>query len=163
MRTPKMTLAEVLREINVAPHLEDRLARTVFNLGGGRMPTVFTIAALANANLATETLIAITPPLNPGIDAAMILLVWMWGTNAVGATGTSVQLRIRQGTTAVGAAVGQSPVNTVVAGNAFSGITFGFDTPGAVAGQQYNGTVLVGAATANTVSNIATMLAMAIG
>lgn len=164
MRNCRPTLAEFLRETHIAPEMQDHLARTVFNLGGGRMPTVFSTLGLANAINAAESLTTTTPPLNPGIDAALILVVYMWSVAAIGANGTGVVMRLRQGTTLAGAIITNAASQwNATAGSNFTGVMLGIDTPGAVAGMQYSGTVQVQAATANSNTANTFIMAMAIG
>jgi hypothetical protein len=157
------TLADILRDTHVAPQMQDTLARIVKNLGGGRPPIVFSTTILANVNNAVETQVGVTPPISPGIDSAVILVLFMWGTFAVGTTGTQAIMRVRQGNGVAGAVVNINTNETVIAGNTYSNTAFVVDTPGAVAGLQYSGTVSVTAATAVTNTNQMTMLAMAIG
>jgi hypothetical protein len=156
------TLSDILREVNVAPQMQDTLARIVKNLGGGRMPTVFTTVA-NNISNAAESVVSITPALNPGSDAALVLVIGMWPTAAIGATGTVAITRIRQGTTVAGAQVGTSYSNTVVAANLYSGFAMAMDTPGAVAGMQYSMTAQITGGSANTNVVSAFLMAMAIG
>jgi hypothetical protein len=118
---------------------------------GVRFPSVRT-NVIVNANLVTvaETVIATTPPLNLPLDFADILLLAYFVINPVGASTTSVSWRIRRGTTTAGAQVMVSPGSTpATAGVFFSTSMQYFDTPGAVAGQQYTLTCNQNAATAN--------------
>jgi hypothetical protein len=96
---------------------------------------------------ATETIVLTTPPLNIALDFALILLVWTGGLTT-GASVTSHVWRLRRGTTLTGAQVGANPLQVTVAAGNFSPATgFYFDTPGAVAGQQYTLTLTQTAAT----------------
>jgi hypothetical protein len=162
MRTPKMTLADLLREVNVAPQMEDHLARIIFNLGGGRVPMAFSTTVVGSPAAAAETVICTTPPLNPPSDASNIIVIGMYQIQT-GTNGTTVNTRIRQGATAAGLVVSGFPGLTVVATQVYTPSILAIDTPGLVAGLQYSMSAQVGAATAvSTVSSLA-LLAMAIG
>ena len=158
------TLSDILRDVNVAPQMHDTLARIVMNLGGGRLPFAFSNTSIANAALAAETVVVTTPPLNPGLDFSFILIFFQWTGAPIGTTGNGVTMQARRGTAVAGTLVlGGSPVFTVVAGNNFTGFAMWVDTPGAVAGQQYSGTISVNAATANSITGTAVLVALAFG
>jgi hypothetical protein len=161
MRRP--TLSDILRDMHVAPEMQDRLARTVYNLGGGRMPMVFSAVSAGNALNAAESVVVTSPPLNPGLDSALVLLIFEWSTGTIGTTGTAVTMIIRQGTTALGPNVGLNPTTLCTAGQPFNGVMVAVDTPGAVAGQQYTGTITVTGAGTNSATVKTFLLAMAIG
>jgi hypothetical protein len=100
---------------------------------------------------AVETVVLTTPPLNIALDFAVVFLAWFFYFTP-GTSTTAAIMRIRRGTTASGAQVGatlwQFPVTAAVS-TAFSGVYF--DTPGAIAGQQYALTIVqVGATVAGT-------------
>lgn len=137
------TLSDILRDMKVAPALIDRLPRTVLNLGGGRVPFTFVIGNIAGLNTAAETIIATTPPLNPGADAANVLLLGCYSVST-GATTTALVTRIRQTAALTGTVVNSSQTQSVTAGNVAQSTAIAIDTPGAVAGMQY---VLTGQAT----------------
>lgn len=104
---------------------------------------------------AAETVIAVSPPLNISLDFSVILIFWAWVI--VAGTGTTgLQTRIRRGTTTAGAQVQAAAPNfTTVAGNNVVNSYFAFDTPGAVAGQQYALTVVqIGATAAGTLTDV---------
>jgi hypothetical protein len=162
MRQP--TLADRLREMDVTGLDYTHVARIIYGLGGGRPPFVFASANPATLVNAVETVFLFTPPLNPGSDAAVVLVIAEFNAAAIGATGTALQLRGREGTTTAG--VGFPPVTmtvAVTAGANTSGIFVGMDTPGAVAGIPYCCTGVVVGATANTVPAAAFIMAMALG
>src|SRR5258708_39954309 len=83
------TLADLLRSYDVPPQLHDRLARVGFNLGGGRVPFVFTVVPAANPLTNAETAVLTTPAINPPSDQAIVLLL---GTIAGIGVGTGATL-----------------------------------------------------------------------
>ncbi len=100
---------------------------------------------------AAETVILTTPPLNISLDFSQIFL--QWACDILAGTGTTALVfRLRRGTTAAGTLINAAAwTHTLAAGN--SAVLSGayFDTPGAVAGQQYSLTVSqTGAAAAGT-------------
>jgi hypothetical protein len=134
----------------------------VYALGGGRVPLVFTTALPAQIVNAVETVAMTTPPLNPGIDAAVVLLFGMFAAT-IGATGTQMVCQFRRGTTVAGVAVGRFTSQPVVAASVASVVLLDMDTPGAVAGQQYVMTGQVTGGSANTVPTNGLMIALALG
>jgi len=158
------TLSDILRQVNVAPQMLDRLARVGKALGGGRMPFASSSAIVSNASINLETVVATTPPLNPGADAAVVLVFFQWCSNVIGASATSVQMNIRQGTTISGTALTIGvDVGSVAPGAQFGSCIFAVDTPGAVAGQRYSGTVLVVASTVFSATFSVQIAAIAFG
>jgi hypothetical protein len=106
-----------------------------------------------------ETVVLVTPPLNLPLDLATVFIQWLLAF--AGGTGvTSFQYRLRRGTTAGGALVTagiQAMAATAGVNNFHSGVYF--DTPGAVAGQQYALTVQQFTATGASTFNDGSMLA----
>jgi hypothetical protein len=130
---------------------------------GVRFPSVATNTFIgplpANAN---ETVVLTTPPLTLPLDGATVILPWMaYLTTGTGTT--SIAYRIRRGTTTAGVLLNQNPwFFTSGPGN---GLTVGgwyFDTPGAVAGQQYSLTIVQSAATAAAVWGDGALMAFAL-
>jgi hypothetical protein len=158
----KATLSDILREVSHAPQLHDHLARVVYGLGGGRMPFVVT-GALSNLVTSGETVICTTPSLNPGNDSPFILCIGGWDTNAIGTTGSFALTQVKRGPFPSGANIGATNRTTVIAGNAYSTVLVGFDTPGAVAGQTYVMTGTITAATVNTVVDSGILIAISFG
>ncbi len=105
---------------------------------------------------AVETVICVTPPLTLPLDGAQVLLLWFYAAT-VGASITSLQARIRRGTTAAGTTVNAAVwPSTTVAGNLFTQAGWYFDTPGNVAGQQYALTLVQNGATgASSIQDVA--------
>lgn len=163
MSTRRATLADFLREVDIAPSMQDTLARIVKNLGGGRPPFVFSTTAITPLTNAVEGVTCTTPPLNPGLDASQVLLVGCWNTQAIGTTGNAASASIRRGTAVSGGLISSAFNTTVVAAQIWTAWCIGVDTPGAVAGQQYSLTGAVAAATANTAISAAFLMAMSIG
>lgn len=159
----RATLSDILREVKQAPELHDRLARIVYNLGGGRVPFVIGTGPLNNLVNAVETVMLTTPPLNPGIDSAVVLLLASAVISPFGASTTALVARFRQGTTTAGALVGSSTTTTTAAGNSLNATQIGIDTPGAVAGMQYSFTGSAAAAAANSTVGSGVMIALALG
>jgi hypothetical protein len=127
------------------------------------MPTVFSATSAGNLVTSGEGVVAITPPLNPGIDAPTVLVLFQWGTNSIGTAATQATLQIKRGAALPGAVFASGGLSVVTAAQAYIGFLMAMDTPGAVAGQQYIGTVTLANATANTSTNLAIMVAIAIG
>jgi hypothetical protein len=119
---------------------------------GVRFPSVFTNTFVGPlpAN-ATETVVLTTPPLNLALDFATVFLQWCASINP-GTSTTALLYRLRRGTTAAGTLVGTSfNSGTLTVGVALTVSGCYFDTPGAVAGQQYSLTV---SQTADTVAGV---------
>ena len=134
----RQTLSDMLRSFDVPPQLHDRLARVVYNLGGGRPPIVLSTTLLAGSfAAATETIVCTTPPLNPGLDSGNVLVFGTVCIGGVGANGTLMLAQIRRGTTLAGPQIGNNYQQTVVPPAVATGTCIVFDTPGAVAGVQY--------------------------
>lgn len=159
----RATLSDILREVKHAPELHDRLARIVYNLGGGRVPFVLTTTALNNLVNAVETVMLTTPPLNPGLDSAIVLLLASAAVGPIGTSGTALVTRFRQGTGITGTVAGFSTTTTTVAGNSLNATQIGIDTPGAVAGLQYSFTGSVTAGATNSTVGTGLMIALALG
>ncbi len=105
---------------------------------GVRFPSVQSIVLVnASVGINTETVVVTTPPLNISLDFSTILLFW-YMVHTVGTTATSTNYKIRRGTTIAGALVNVSVNVQQTAGQNVFGSGFYFDTPGAVAGQQYS-------------------------
>jgi hypothetical protein len=130
---------------------------------GVRFPSVASNTLLAaNAVNNAETAVVTTPLLVPSLDGATIILLGYVATSALGATTTSVAMRLRRGS-GLGGIIVNVPQNTFgTAGNTFSWAFCYFDTPGAVAGQQYTLTFQANAATANTNFTDAALIAFAL-
>jgi len=158
----RATLSDILREVKHAPELQDRLARVVFNLGGGRVPFVFSTTIGTSPATNEEEAVCIAPPLNPPSDSPFIALFGMYRLT-IGTSGTQLTTRFRQGSGIAGTIVGGNWLDTVVAANILSKMAMAFDTPQLAAGIQYSLTaqILAGAA-ASTVLNVA-LLALALG
>lgn len=126
---------------------------------GVRFPSVASNASFALPASAAETVIVTTPPLNIPLDFAQVFLHWFIAF--VGGTAiTAAVFRLRRGTTVAGALVGSPPYQSALnAGNTVFYSGSYFDTPGAVAGQQYSLTLVqlsaTGAGTINDISLIA--------
>lgn len=95
-----------------------------------------------------ETVVLTTPPLTLTLDFAQVILLWAF-TFVAGTGTTSCSFRLRRGTTVSGALINLQVPNApaVAAANANYSGTY-FDTPGAVAGQQYSLTIVQNGATA---------------
>src|SRR5713226_5043122 len=127
------TLSDLLRSYSVPPELHDHLARAVYNLGGGRVPFVFTTTFNTPIVTTVEFIIATTPPLNPGIDSAVVLLLGFWCTLALSAGVTSCNALIRRGASITNPIVNQNTLDRATASAPYTGYAIGIDTPGAVA------------------------------
>jgi hypothetical protein len=139
------TLADILREVNVAPQMQDTLARIAYNMGV-RWPSVGTTASVgALASNGAESLIMTTPPLNLTLDFAQVLLLW-WFTGNSGNSTTALNPKIRRGAALTSALVNVGNAIAVTAASQVSLSGCYIDTPGAVAAQQYSLT-LTGTAT----------------
>lgn len=157
------TLSDLLRSFDIPPQLHDRLARVVYNLGGGRVPFVFTTSVNSPILTTTELVVLTTPPLNPGIDSAVVLLLGYWNTNALSAAATFCGTTIRRGTTIASPVVNAQPFDRATASTGYTGFAMQMDTPGAVAGQQYALTAIVGGASGNTAVISGFFAALALG
>lgn len=111
---------------------------------------------------AAETIICTTPGLNISLDFSIVLLVCMCQILA-GTGTTSYTYRIRRGTTTAGVQVNASAWsnNVTVGANSCFGFCY-FDTPGAVAAQQYSLTVQQNGATAAGTFGDCALLAFAL-
>lgn len=120
-------------------------------------------AAAAIATVTTaETVAVVLPALGEAVPVGMGFLISGYVNFSGGTTGTTVQIRVRQGTTTGGTQVGTTDTHTIVAG-APQSIPFAqlFGGP-APAGNQFCVTVQNPAATANGVINDATIFLDAI-
>jgi hypothetical protein len=142
--------------------MQDRLARIAYNLGGGRVPFVFSAAVVGSLANAAETVVCTTPPLNPGNDSPFVILLGIVTVTA-GTNATLLNLKCRQGTTALGPNAGLPSTITAVAGTQYAVAVMGVDTPGAVAGLQYSLTGQATAATAVSLVQFAFLMALAMG
>lgn len=158
-----VTLADRLREVGIAPALLDRLPRTILNLGGGRPPFTFVLGNVVGLSNAVETILATLPPLNPGLDAANVLLLAYFGVPSVGTGTTALVPRIRQGTTATGTVVNTALTKNSAAGNNEIITMVAIDTPGAVAGMQYVLTCTATGATGGTNPVNSVFIGLALG
>lgn len=111
---------------------------------------------------AAETVILTSPPLNISLDFATILI--QWACDILAGTGTTALVfRLRRGTTTAGTLVNAAAwTHTLAAGNTAVMSGCYFDTPGAVAGQQYSLTVVQTAATGAGTFNDGALLAFAL-
>lgn len=113
----------------------------------------------ANAN---ETVILTTPQLNISLDFSQIFILWACDILA-GTTTSALVFRLRRGTTVAGTLINAAAwTHTLAAGNSAAISGAYFDTPGAVAGQQYSLTVSQTAATAAGTFNDGSILAFAL-
>lgn len=110
---------------------------------------------------ATETVVALTPPLTITLDFAQIFIFWLFNITA-GTGTTAVAFRVRRGNTVAGLLVSGVDAHTLAAGNQANVIGFTVDTPGAVAGQQYCLTLLQTGATGAGVANDIVILAFSL-
>jgi hypothetical protein len=158
----RQTLSDLLRSYDVPPQLHDRLARVVYNLGGGRVPFVFTTAVLSALQTNAETAVLTTPPLNPGIDSAVVLLFGVYNIAPAGTGGTTVTTRLHRGTTIAGFQLVVNTLVDAVAGANVAPSIVTVDTPGAVAGLQYtlSGQMTVASANSNVLSGCLVALAL---
>ena len=116
-----------------------------------------TAAAIATVTTA-ETVAAVLPALAEAMPVGMGFLISGFVNFTGGTTGTTVQIRVRQGTTTAGAQVGSTDTHTIVAA-APQSIPFAQLFGGAApAGNQFCVTVQNPAATANGVINDATII-----
>jgi hypothetical protein len=130
---------------------------------GVRFPSVQTNTFIGPfpAN-ATETVVLTTPPLTLPLDSAVVLILWDFSALA-GTSVTSFVLRIRRGATTAGTLVTTAQHVTPAVAGTISGLGgCYFDTPGAVAGQQYSLTCVQTAATGASTFNDAALLAFAL-
>jgi hypothetical protein len=130
---------------------------------GVRFPSAFsnTFIGPLPAN-ATETVVCTTPPLTLPLDGATVILLWLFSYTA-GTGNTTTGMLLRRGTTIAGALV-NAATNSGQAVPTGPDILSGcyFDTPGAVAGQQYSLTIQqFGASAAGTFRDVA-LLAFAL-
>jgi len=111
---------------------------------------------------ATETVILVSPPLNISLDFSQIFIQWACDILA-GTSTTALVFRLRRGTTTAGTLINAAAwTHTLAAGNSAAMSGAYFDTPGAVAGQQYALTVVQTAATAAGTFNDGALLAFAL-
>lgn len=157
------TLSDVLRSFDIPPQLHDRLARVVYNLGGGRVPFVYTTTFNTPIVTTTEFFICTTPPLNPGVDTGVVLLLGFWGTGALASGTTSCNALIRRGNTLAGNICNQNTLDRATALAPYTGYAIGIDTPGAVAGQTYSLSAITNLASGNTTVLVAFLIALALG
>jgi hypothetical protein len=109
-----------------------------------------------------ETAILTTPPLNITQDFSQILLLASCNILA-GASVTALVFRIRRGVGVGGTVVNANPWTVTLAAAASGGLAeFYFDTPGAVAGQQYTLTCSQTGATGASTFNDGALLAFAL-
>jgi hypothetical protein len=158
----RATLSDILREVKHAPELHDRLARIVYNLGGGRVPFVVSQTVGTSPVTNEEEAVCITPPLNPPSDSPFIILLGTYRIT-VGTSGTLLNTRFRQGSGIAGTAVSNIWVSTVVAATVVSPFVLGTDTPASAAGIQYSMTCLVTGGAAASAVAAALMIALALG
>jgi hypothetical protein len=156
------TLSDILREVDIPPQLQDRLARVVYGLGGGRVPFVFSNAIVGSPAAAGETAICTTPPFNPPGDGAFIF-VFGYCALTVGTNGININTRIRQGSGIAGLTIAAFNTVTAAAGNAVAGVSMGIDTTAGQAGVQYTLTVGVASATAVSTVQVAFLIAVGLG
>lgn len=124
---------------------------------GVRFPSVASNVVIGSPALAAETIICTTPPLNIPLDFAQVLLFW-YIFITIGASGTGLTLRIRRGTGLTGTQVNVTPTFSYVAGQNAGQSGCYFDTPGAIAGQQYTLTAQIPAgAAASAVGDVSLM------
>jgi hypothetical protein len=157
------TLSDLLRSYDVPPQLHDRLARVVYNLGGGRVPFVLSTTLLGNLNNAVETAVCTTPPLNPGLDSAVVLVLGCYALGALGATGGALQTQVRRGADVTGVALFPTGTLVVAAGGSALVTIIVSDTPGAVAGVQYTMSGRAVGATAPSALVTTLLIALALG
>jgi hypothetical protein len=157
------TLSELLRAYDVPPQLHDRLARVVYNLGGGRVPFTFTTAFNSPILTIFEFVVCTTPPLNPGLDSAVVLTLGCWCTAALSAGTTSCNATIRRGTTIAGPIVNQVTLDRATPSAPYTGYAIGIDTPGPCAGVQYSLNAITNVASGNTVVATGFLIALALG
>lgn len=130
---------------------------------GVRYPSVFS-NTLANALPASnaETVVCVTPPLTLPIDSAAVFL-FAYISGVAGTATTQWVARLRRGTGLTGTVVqAVVPAEAVVAGNNVILTVLYFDTPGAVAGQQYALTISQTSATGAASGVDVAMLAFAL-
>lgn len=113
---------------------------------------VTTTAVAASPALAAETVIATIPAFSTLVPVVNGIIVSAWVAYTVGATGTAVQLRVRQ-TNIVGAVVANSGALSRAAASVQADNVEGLDTAPLAAGTPYVVTMTVAGATgASTVS-----------
>jgi hypothetical protein len=129
---------------------------------GVRFPSVQS-NVLINNNSSTnvEQVIVTTPPLTLPLDFAAVVLFW-YIIHTVGATAAGFTVRLRRGTTVGGTVINVATQQTAAAGNNAVSSGFYFDTPGAVAGQQYSLTLIDNGSTAGGTIQDASLLAFAL-
>lgn len=159
----RAALSDILREVRCAPELHDRLARAVYNLGGGRVPFVFAAGGASNLINAVETAVITTPPLNPPSDTAVVLAIGFYQMGAAGATTAGLATIIRRGADVTGVTLVPNGSVIVTAGNPYFASCMVMDTPGAVAGVQYTMTGRAISATANSTIVTSLLVALALG
>lgn len=126
---------------------------------GTRVPTAASITVNTPFSAAgTETVVAITPPINLSVDNALVFLHWYFDLS-VGALATNVTIRLRRGSTVAGVQINQTAALTVVANNqaGYSGCYV--DTPGVGGGLVYCLTALITGGAANGNNNDVSLLA----
>lgn len=115
---------------------------------GVRFPSVQS-NTIVNVNFASsENVICTTPPLNIPLDFATVLLFW-YLTMTSGTGTTNITPLIRRGTGITGTIINGNTNDNTTAGNTTRRSGVYFDTPGAVAGQQYSLTMTQIGASAN--------------
>jgi hypothetical protein len=127
---------------------------------GYRLSTTVSTAVIASPAAAAETVICTCGPINPPGDAVVVLLHWFIEFT-VGTNGVTATLKLRRGAATSSTLINVGAAATVVAPNV---VRFGgsyFDSPGAVAEQQYSLTLTVGSASAaSTVSDVCLIAAV---
>jgi hypothetical protein len=128
-------------------------------LMGVRFPSQASNAILNQPIVTTaQTICCITPPINLPLDFALVLILWYYVVT-LGASTNSVTVRIHRGTTTAGAVL-NTPTNfAATASTIVSSSGCYFDTPGAVANQQYSLDIAQVGATGNATVNDVAMLA----
>lgn len=158
----KRTLSDLLRDTGLGESAGAHLARAVAKMGV-RYPSVFTSTFVGPLPAgAAETVILTSPPLTLPLDGAVVFILY-WFNIIPGTSTTFFTGNIRRGTTAGSPAVTTSPAITpTVAGTQASLSCIFFDSPGAVAGVQYSGTVSQIAATGAGTFQLGALLAFAL-
>lgn len=104
---------------------------------GVRFPSIQSNTLVnANVGINAETAVVTTPPLNISLDFATIIILWSM-THTVGTTATASRYFLRRGSGLGGTQIYASGSISGAAGNVVLASQIFFDTPGAVAGQQY--------------------------
>src|SRR5216684_1268986 len=129
---------------------------------GVRFPSVQSnVLVNPNVGINTETVVCTTPPLTLPLDGAVVLLFW-YMLHFIGTTAVTTRYLLRRGTTIAGTLINVSANLQGTAGNLVLGSGCYFDTPGAVAGQQYSLSCIDPASTVAGAIQDAAMLAFAL-